>query len=41
MMYTQVYSFIDQLGFDSMSFVFTIAMSSVLIGLLSKSMLND
>jgi len=41
MMYEQLYTFGDQLGFEILSFVFTIFMSSVLLGLASKSFLHD
>jgi len=41
MMYTQLYTFIDQLGFEILSFVLAITLTSLLIGLASKSFLHD
>jgi len=41
MMYEQLYTFIDQLGFELLAFVFTIVMTAILFGLASKSFLHD
>jgi len=41
MIYEQLYTFVDQLGIEMLSFVFTIVMTAVLLGLASKSFLHD
>jgi len=41
MIYTQLYTFIDQLGFEILGFVLALSLTAVLIGLASKSFLHD
>jgi len=40
-MTTQLYAFVDQLGFETASFVFTLTLASLLIGLMTKAFLHD
>jgi len=41
MSYIQLYTFVDQLGFELVGFVFTIVMTALLLGLAFKSFLHD
>jgi len=41
MIYTQLYPFIDQLGFEILTILFAITMGSVLLGIMTKSFLYE